>query len=175
MDGEPQTSERLSAEIVQTLYDLHASELLAFLTGVLKNHAAAQDVSQMTFRKLLASGHLADPDKLKGWLFTVATNEALQYRRAPTRDARQLAEYSNVDRTKPFAARAEDLLIRREGIGRLKGLLDRLPKDQQFVVQQRISENKTFAEIANELDISIGTVLTRMRLALQKLRDWISE
>ncbi|MCA9247413.1 MAG: hypothetical protein KDA42_09870, partial [Planctomycetales bacterium] len=44
-----------------------------------------------------------------------------------------------------------------------------LPSEQREVVRMRIYEEKKFAEIAAELELPLGTVLTRMRLALKKL------
>ena len=45
-----------------------------------------------------------------------------------------------------------------------------LPVEQQIVVRMRIDEGKTFAIIASELNVPLGTVLTRMRLAIKKLQ-----
>jgi RNA polymerase sigma-70 factor (ECF subfamily) len=48
--------------------------------------------------------------------------------------------------------------------------IERLTEDQRQVVRMRIYEEKTFAEIAEELGIPLGTALTRMRAALGRLR-----
>jgi len=63
-------------------------------------------------------------------------------------------------------------LVRDEEVARLRALMQQLPDEQQFVVRQRIQEEKTFAVIAEELQVPLGTVLTRMRLAIQKLQKW---
>ena len=63
-------------------------------------------------------------------------------------------------------------LGRKEEVARLRDLMQQLPAEQQFVVRQRIQEEKTFAVIADELQVPLGTVLTRMRLAIQKLQKW---
>ena len=47
--------------------------------------------------------------------------------------------------------------------------MERLPVEQRRVIRMRIYEDKTFAVIAEELGAPLGTVLTRMRLALRKL------
>ena len=63
-------------------------------------------------------------------------------------------------------------MVRREDVAKLKELLAELPPDQQHVVRQRMYEGKTFAVIADELNVPLGTVLTRMRLAMEKLQKW---
>ena len=51
-----------------------------------------------------------------------------------------------------------------------RAALEKLPVEQREVVLLKISEQKTFAAIAAELSLPLGTVLTRMQLALAKLR-----
>ncbi|MBL8825420.1 MAG: hypothetical protein JNM18_00445, partial [Planctomycetaceae bacterium] len=48
--------------------------------------------------------------------------------------------------------------------------IEQLPAEQRQVVRLRIYENRTFAEIATALKLPLGTVLTRMQLALKKLK-----
>ena len=62
-----------------------------------------------------------------------------------------------------MALRAFDVLARCP-------LLAGLPDKQRQIVHMRIYEEKTFAVIAEELDIPLGTALARMRTALAKLR-----
>jgi RNA polymerase sigma-70 factor (ECF subfamily) len=58
---------------------------------------------------------------------------------------------------------------------RLRASVGTLPPEQQEVVRRRIHDGQTFAEIASDLNLPIGTVLTRMRLALEKLRKQLAE
>ena len=48
--------------------------------------------------------------------------------------------------------------------------IDELPPEQREIVRLRMVEQKKFAEIAQELKLPLGTVLSRMQLALKKLR-----
>jgi RNA polymerase sigma-70 factor (ECF subfamily) len=61
-------------------------------------------------------------------------------------------------------------LVRVEAIEQVRVALDRLPPRLREIVRLRIYEEKTFAAIAEELNIPLGTALTRMRTALQQLR-----
>lgn len=60
-------------------------------------------------------------------------------------------------------------LISDEEVRRLRQGLAELPAEQRWVVERRIDHEETFAVIAANLGVPLGTVLTRMRLALQKL------
>lgn len=169
--GQPGSPERLSADAVRALYLLHGRDLQLFLTGVLKDGDAAQDVCQVTFQRLLESGHEAKEETTRGWLFKVGFNEALAWRRRESqrdklhRKTAATADQVNIEL--PVQS-----LVRTEEIEKLKRLLQDLPTEQQLVVRQRIQEDKTFAQIAEELNVPLGTVLTRMRLAVQKLQKW---
>jgi len=68
-----------SPEQVQCLYDQHAAALNSFLVGVLRNHAAAADVLQSTFAKLLERGHtIAGADKGNDFRLSQSMHRAIQ-------------------------------------------------------------------------------------------------
>jgi RNA polymerase sigma factor (sigma-70 family) len=126
-------------------------------------------VMQATFVKALEHGHEARSETSRGWLFRVAFHEALAARRrASSRDEgyRRLARL----RPRPDPESPEEPLIRRETVALVREALGKLPEEQRRVVLARVYEDKTFAEIAGEAGLPIGTVLTRMRRALEKLR-----
>lgn len=154
--------------LVTALYQTHGPELRRFVLGVTRDPDLTSDVLQSTFAKAVEHGHSARAETLKGWLFRIALHEALTARRREgTRDHgyRRLAGLGRSE-----AERPEEGAIRGEAIEAVRKALGRLPTDQRRVVQARIYEEKTFAEIANEFGLPLGTVLTRMRLALEKLR-----
>src|SRR5690606_13641829 len=100
--------------------------------------------------------------------FRVAFNEAMgARRRQAVRDkaTRVLAELPPV-----LSEAADELVCRRETIARVRDALERLSAEQQQVVRMRIYEQKKCNEIAQELALPLGTVLTRMQAALRKLR-----
>ena len=164
--------QRLSAESVRELYEVHASELRAFLMGVLRNGDAADEVAQTTFHRLLEVGHAARSETIQGWLFRVGFHEALAFRRRQALQERSLQKYTAGRDLLPKRLGLDEELVRREDVAKLKELLASLPLDQQHVVRQRIYEEQTFASIADELNVPLGTVLTRMRLAMAKLQKW---
>jgi RNA polymerase sigma factor (sigma-70 family) len=163
----------LDATQVAALYRDHGPELRRFVLGVVRDPDAAGDVLQATFTKAVELGHTARTESLKGWLFRVAYHEALtQRRRRTTRDQanRRLAPLQQHASERP-----EEGLIRGETAETVRHALSRLPAEQRRVVWARMYEDKTFAEIAAEDGLPLGTVLTRMRLALEKLRRHLRE
>jgi RNA polymerase sigma factor (sigma-70 family) len=154
---------------VEALYASHGEELRRFVLGVVRDPELAGDVMQATFSKALELGHTARPDSMKGWLFRVAFHEALVVRRrriAGDTAHRKLADLGRP----PEEHRPDHALIRGETVATVRRALGSLPREQRRVVEARVYDDKTFAEIAREQRLPLGTVLTRMRLALKKLR-----
>ena len=67
------------------------------------------------------------------------------------------------------------IVILTETTEKLHEAFQELPETWQEIVRLRMNENMTFQQIADKLDIPIGTALTRMRRALQRLRSNIEE
>lgn len=159
---------RLDPAAVAALHAAHATELRAFLVGVLRDGELAQEVAQITFGKLVESGHTAREETLKGWLFRVALHEALVVKRRQAVHQKTLARLGALYRED--AAGPDKRLTEAETAAEVRQALQRLSNEQRVVVQMRIYEDKKFTVIASELGLPLGTVLTRMRTALQNLR-----
>jgi RNA polymerase sigma factor (sigma-70 family) len=154
--------------LIASLYADLAVELRRFVLGVVRDAHLADDVMQATFVKALEHGHEARSETYRGWLFRVAFHEALASRRraeAREKGHRRLATFRTWPETSP-----DDPLIRRETVLAVREALETLPEEQRRVVLARVYEDRTFAEIAGETGLPLGTVLTRMRRALEKMR-----
>jgi RNA polymerase sigma-70 factor (ECF subfamily) len=179
----PADDVKLDPAVIAALYVQHADELRYFLWGVLKNADLATEVMQIAFAKAVEVGHTVQVGSLKSWLFRVAYNEALAIRRREAvadRITRELAEQSGKDSETRSRAETDhappDVHVSRfETVAAVRKALNELPADQRQVVWMRIYEQKKFAQIANELSLPLGTVLSRMHLALKKLRRLLAE
>ena len=167
-------SPRLDPAVIAELYQQHAEELRAFLSGVLRDRDAAAEALQVTFTKAVEAGHTAHEATLRGWLFKVAFNEAMNLRRRREMDEKSCRTMA-LDRAAWIRPREgagpDDGLARKEVVDAVRQVLTTLPPEQQQVVRMRIYDEKTFAEIAAELKLPLGTVLSRMRLALKKIQE----
>ena len=171
--GDPTRGEsRLTREVIESFVGEHQTELQRMLIGVLRDAQLAQDALQAALTKLIEKGHTTREESRKAWLFRVAMNEALAFRRraaAGDNVLRRVAEQVELS-----APPSDGKLEQEEEIQRVLECLKQLPPEQQQMIQMRIYEDKTFAVIADELGIPLGTALTRMRSALTKLRKQLS-
>lgn len=164
---------KLNPATIAALYLEHGEELRRFLLGLLRDAQLASDVVQATFAKAIERGHETREETRKAWLFRVAYHEAMAVRRREgvgERIFRRVAWQTN-----GAAASADEPAIRFESVAAVKEALEQLPPEQRQIVRMRIYEEKTFAAIAEELQIPLGTALGRMRTALIKLRATLDE
>lgn len=159
---------RIDPAVVAALFLEHEEELRRFLVGVLRDRQLANDALQNTFAKMIEHGHEVHEVTRKGWLFRVAFNEGMLLRRREATGDRVVRRAAWTRRREE--ARSDEPLIRFEEVERVRAALSELPADQLQIVRMRIYEEKTFAVIADELEIPLGTALARMRAALEKLR-----
>ena len=151
-------------------YTEFAERLNAFLQGVLRSRTLAEEALQATFTKALMHGGDVTPGSERAWLFQVAFNEAMMIRRRQgviDRGWGMVAQSHQEEAEFP----PDESLLRWETAVHVQAALANLPEEQKTVVRMRIYEEKTFQQIAEETGAPLGTVLTRMRLALAKLRE----
>lgn len=160
---------KIDPVVVAALYHEHAGELRRFVLGVLRDHDLTADVLQNTFSKVVEAGHSVRQETFKGWLFRVAFHEAMAVKRRQGVDGRALVRLSWTSNA--ATQTPEELLCRNETVERVRRALEQLPAEQRQVVSMRIYQQQKFAAIASELGLPLGTVLTRMKLAVGKLRQ----
>lgn len=158
---------------VQEAYERWSADIRHFLIGLTRNGEEAEELVQATFSRLVAAGESAGASSLRGWLFRVAHNEAMLARRKSAVRSRGLESagraaeiQGRLDGSPPAWAAA----VRAEDVARVRAALQQLPPEQRHVVEQRIYEGRTFAQIAADSSLPLGTVLTRMRLARASLQ-----
>lgn len=151
------------------LYGACADRLHHFLVVQLGSRADADDVLQETFVRLARHrAKLARVNNLTAYVFTVARNEA----------ARLLARQSLERR---HAASAADLYCQavgddrpsREAAEALAAALARLLPEQREIVELKINAGLTLREIAQITGAPPGTVATRYRTAIARLREYL--
>lgn len=156
--------------------------LKLFLLGLLRQPQLAEDAYQRTFVQAIQAAQAVRLPTLKGWLFRIALNEARGILREQKRLNSPLPNSSEgsvspelLSTHSGLAGTAEpepqQLLLREEVRQAVRESLKSLPADQQQVIHRRIYEGKTFAEIAADMNLPLGTVLTWMRRGLLKLRE----
>lgn len=167
----PDSSRRVAAETVSAWHACYARDLDAFLRGLLRNRDLAAEALQNTFQRALEAGHTVQAQTVKGWLFKVAYHEAMRLRRQQATDDHHLHQFAQKVKGQSLGeAGVTARLFQEEHSQRVRAALEELPAEQREIIERRIYREQTFAAIASELRLPIGTVLTRMRLALEKLQ-----
>jgi len=153
------------------LYDATSRRAFGLAYRVLGDGAAAEDVLQTAYLALWEQA--AEIDEARGsvesLLMTIVHRRAVDAVRARTRQrARSGAlEVDPVD-DEPAAL---DRLVQSEDAGNVRAALDALPDPQRRAVVLAYFEGMTYPEVAEQEGIPVGTVKSRMRLALERLRD----
>ncbi len=157
------------------------ADLKTFLAGVLQDRHLAEDAFQKTVVRAIETNRTGRQDSLRGWLFQVALNEARQIRRDIRREniqRQKLAGQAVTSEISGQAGRSNDLnwmvdavLVNDDLALAIRRSLAKLPLEQQEVVRRRIYQGQGFAEIAADMKLPLGTVLTWMRRALLRLKE----
>jgi len=163
----PSSGEPDDTQAWRQLFEEVADGLRAFLRSRLRQESDVDDCFQVVLVKMLESAHDVAPAARRAWLFRVAANEAARMWRSEASKNRMLQQHG-VDTTgtdDPI-----DQVILTEATLQIEQSLQRLPPAWREVVRLRIHQNLTFQEIADQLGIPLGTALTRMRRALERLK-----
>lgn len=158
----------------QEVFDSVRPGLRNFLISKLPQPADADDCLQAVSLAMLQNKTEIPPAARRAWLFRVASNEAALWWRKKMANDRVLekqASYTTSDQSDPTSQDIE----KKEAAGQALDAIGNLPESSQVIVTMRIQQNKTFQMIADELQLPLGTVLTRMRRAMEKLRQELDD
>lgn len=152
----------------ERLYDDYSSAIYGLVLKILRDEALAEDALQDAFVRIWQKIHTYDESKgrLFTWMLNVARNIAIDKVRANASRRSELTtslQVTHVDSKGPSST------LQIEHIG-LRELVDALPQDQKFVIELIYFLGYTQAEVAEEFDIPLGTVKSRVRLAMNHLR-----
>lgn len=149
---------------VERLYLTYQPQVLRYLTRILGQHQAAQDLTQETFlRATRADGPDEEPHQ-RAWIFRIARNLALNHIRDTSRHLARVADAPQAS----VAAANDTALIVNEALGKLSSL-DR----DVFVLRE--SAGLSYDEIAATCEITSDAVRARLQRARQSLRVMLQD
>lgn len=136
---------------------------------IIKKEEIAEEVLQDVFVKIWEKfdNYDATKGKLFTWLLNVARNQAIDKTRS--KEISKGQKTSGIDNLVSRIDNAEYIEQSIESIG-VKEVLNSLPEEQKFVVEYLYLKGYSQSELAEEYNIPLGTVKTRLRLAMQQLR-----
>lgn len=159
------------ADAFEVLFDRHVDAAYALAHRVCGSRAAADDAVQEAFLAVWRSGSRYDGrvGSLRSWVLTITYNRAIDsLRRITRRQERALPEELSAGRVSEDDVEAT--VLRTLEAADTRRLLAELPPEQLRVVELAFYSGYSHAEIAQLLDLPLGTVKGRMRLALERVR-----
>ena len=159
------------------LYDLWSARVHTVAFWILKDSDDAEDVVEETFWQAWRSAGRFDRQRASAstWILMIARSRSLdrlraQRRRAERTTAAASALIEDMGDAGPVASQAE---VPESG-AQLAGALEALPPDQRAALELAYFRGMSHAEIAEHTAQPLGTVKTRIRLAIQKLRQQLA-
>lgn len=144
-----------------------APRVKAFLMKSGTSEALAEECVQDVMTTLWQKSHMFDPSRASAatWIFTIARNrkiDALRKQRRPEPEDLGWGPESEPDQ--------EDVMSLQQESERLVEALGTLPEKQRTLIEKAYFGDLTHSEIADETGLPLGTIKSRIRLALDKLR-----
>lgn len=181
-----------SQDALARLYDRHAEAVYVAACRLTSDRQVAEEVVQETFLALWNRAELFDPNagSLAAWLHTIARNRTVDRLRAIGRRPRLVPVSAMRQDDEPDASALERIANSGDVVGganmelgpeaaldavevrtTIRDALDGMPEVERTVILLAYRDNLTQAEIAQRLGWPLGTVKTRTRRALRRLRD----
>jgi RNA polymerase sigma-70 factor (ECF subfamily) len=158
-------------DAVAELYDRHAGRVLSLAYRIVRNSGDAEDVVQEVFSQAWRTAGSYEPSRgsVAGWLLTMARTRAIDRLRA--RHSRpQASAAPDLDGIPSDTVSMSDRVIANQQAAHVRAAMTALPPEQKVALELAYFEGLTQSEIAERLQIPLGTAKTRIRAALASLR-----
>lgn len=156
-----------------TLYDQYAGLLFSVVLSIVKKQEEAEEVLQEVFLQIWSKASTFDTSRenVYAWLTALARNRAIDrirsraYRDTQQEVAEALPDVSGSEET----GTALDAMIMMEQAGRVRQALQEIPSEQRELIEMAYFEGYTQSPLAENRNLPLGTVKTRMRQGMKKL------
>lgn len=135
---------------------------------------AAEEIAQETMLVVWRKAALFDGRKAAAstWIFTIARNKRVDYLRRHNKPALQDHDFIHLEtdlknQDESYEVEQASLTVREQ--------MSQLPEDQKAVIIKAFMEEKSHAVVAEEMGLPLGTVKSRIRIALRKMRGKIGD
>lgn len=153
---------------ISLMYDKFHGALYGAILKIVEDNELAEEILQDTFVK--AWRHRDSYDDTKGrlftWLLNIARNTAIDYTRLKSFSRKN----QELDSIVNSIDNSENFNINIDGIG-VKEMVEKMPEDYRILLDYVYFKGYTQAEVAEQLKIPLGTVKTRLRTAINMLRQ----
>ncbi len=159
------------------LFEYFAPRIKAFMLRSGAHEASAEELAQETMLTVWKKAALFDPASsgAAAWIFTIARNLRIDAHRREQRGGPVEPSDVELEFQIDEAPQPDAQVASAQSDERVRAALSQLSSDQLRVIELSFFEEKVHAEIAKMLDIPLGTVKSRLRLAMNRLRSLLSE
>jgi RNA polymerase sigma-70 factor (ECF subfamily) len=161
------------------LYDRYHRLVFSLALAIVNDRATAEEITLDVFMRVWQKAGTYRPEqaRVSTWLTHIARHHAIDVLRRRAARVDQFAVHwdeatSNQDSSLPDPQESVELSLRRQ---RIYAALARLPAEQREALYLAYFGGYTQSQIAQALKQPLGTVKTRLRLAMQKLREFLHE
>lgn len=165
-----QRHDKIAAE---ALYDMYSSSLFGVIIKIVQNNEIAEDLLQETFVKIWNSfpSYSADKGRLFTWMVNIARNLSIDKIRSKdfknqTKNHELEINVTSIDANRNTTYKPELLGV--------KDLVNKLRPEQKVILDLVYFRGYTHLEAADELSIPLGTIKTRLRMAIVQLRKYFN-
>ena len=161
-------------DALECFYERYSTQVFSLARYMLKDEAIAEEIAQDVFLAVWqkASTFKANRGSPKGWLMSIAHHRVIDHVRSAKRARasmdRMAQEMASLE--KLYQVRTEDEALRNIESQEIAKALQSIPEAQRTVILMSYFQGYSQSEISEILDQPLGTVKTRIRLGMQKLR-----
>lgn len=167
-----QLVQRAEAAAFEVVYDRHAGSAFSLAYRMCGKRALAEDIVQEAFLSIWRSGARYDRGRgsVRTWILGITHHRAIDALRRGVVQDRHRASDEGIEERFEAPERTDVEVARREEALEVRGALESLPVEQRRAIELAYFGGFTQSEIAEMLEMPIGTVKGRMRLGLEKMR-----
>nr|WP_240894720.1 sigma-70 family RNA polymerase sigma factor [Fodinibius halophilus] len=182
-DDEVQLMKRIQSrddEALEELYDLYKRLLFSMVISIVKKKEEAEDLLQEIFVKIWNKAESFDPDRgnVYSWIVTLARNQAIDRIRSKgykTQKKQSVSIHEPLFSLEGDKHDPMETTIFSDRAELVKKALEKIPEKQSEVIKIAYYRGLTQSEISDQLDIPLGTVKTRTRQGMIKLKRILGE
>jgi RNA polymerase sigma-70 factor, ECF subfamily len=161
----------------ETLYDRHGGAAFSLAYRMVGTRAIAEDVAQEAFLSIWRSRtrYQAARGSVRTWVLGIVHHRAIDVLRRNTVHDKRRASAEGIEERFEAPELTDVEAARREEAREVRTALEELPTEQTRVIELAYFGGFSHSQIADMLEMPIGTVKGRMRLGLEKLRHSLGE
>jgi RNA polymerase sigma factor (sigma-70 family) len=154
---------------IEALYDMYSSSLYGIISRIIIDTPTAEDVLQETFLKIWHSfaSYNTEKGRLFTWMVNIARNLAIDKIRS--KGFKNQNKNQELENNVTFIDEQRNTVYKPELLG-IKELVNTLKPEQKSILDLVYFKGYTHVEAADELGIPLGTIKTRLRMAIIQLR-----